>query len=143
MTNIVNELSDSAVGVSTPATDADRIQNMLPVSISDQLDQIRVHITRMSQDIIQIHQDMARWCVNLPYSFQVREQGWELGYELNRNVNNQARVFNSHVAVSGHPIEPLLGINNKPIPNFPKTTSDIIALDGKWSLHNIRTNTNW
>ncbi|PUU74870.1 hypothetical protein B9Z19DRAFT_1067878 [Tuber borchii] len=106
MTNIVNGLSDAAVGVGTPATKADGIQNMMPVSISDQLDQIRVHITRMSQDIIQIHQDMARW-----------------------NVNNQACVFNSHVAVSGHPIEPLLGINNKPIPNFPKTTSDIIALD--------------
>lgn len=75
MSNIGNELSNAAVGVSTPATEADGTQNMLPVSISDQLDQIKVDITRMSQDIIQIHQDMARWCVNLPYSFQVREQG--------------------------------------------------------------------
>jgi len=72
---MINELSDAAAGVGTPATETDGIQNMMPVSISDQLDQIRVHITRMSQDIIQIHQDMARWCVNLPYSFQVREQG--------------------------------------------------------------------
>ena len=130
MTNITDELSDVPVGVGTALTKI-KIQNLTPVTIADQLHQIRMHITQINKETIQIHHDIARLCVDLPYLF--RAQGWELWYELNRDVNNKARVLNSD-ATKDDTLEPLLGINNKPIPDFPKKISDIAALDSKWSL---------
>lgn len=69
MTNITNELSDAPVGVGTALTKI-KIQNPAPVTVADQLDQIRAQITQMNQDMVQIHHDIARLCVDLPYLFR-------------------------------------------------------------------------
>jgi len=63
--NITNQLSDAAVGVGTTATEIDEIQNLAPVTIADQLDQIKAHITQINRDMVQMRHDIARSCVNL------------------------------------------------------------------------------
>ncbi|PUU74867.1 hypothetical protein B9Z19DRAFT_1067875 [Tuber borchii] len=99
MNNITHELSSAPVGAGTATTEINKIQNLAPVTIADQLDQITKHIAQINKDMIQIHDDIARSCVDLPYRIY---------------LENGAESF---------------GIDNKPIPDFPEKIADIGALD--------------
>jgi len=59
MTRIEIELSDTAAGVGTAATEIVGMKGISPVTVSQQLNQIMTDLTVLSQDMIQIRQDMA------------------------------------------------------------------------------------
>ena len=67
-----NELRNRAAEVGTAAAEIEGIKDIAPVTIAQQLNEIMMSITRINQDIIQIRQDMACWCVDLSHLFSER-----------------------------------------------------------------------